>query len=124
MTHQAWYRKLCKIMLQVFLCASLWLIVHGCFVRYVEGRNFPVPPLWARQVRERVPLLRPGMTEQEVWSTLGLSGWGFKAHIYGSGPSDSFPANYELWPGYALHMRWNYRNHPHTLVQAKFGDRL
>lgn len=82
-------------------------------------------PIWvAQRAQQQIGQLRPGMTEQEVWSTLGLTGRGFKAHVNGSGPPNAFPANYVLWPGYVLHTRWDYRTKPVTLVDSEFREHL
>jgi hypothetical protein len=85
---------------------------------------FCVPPWTAMQAKKRAPLVRVGMTDAQVWSTLGLTRFGFQAHVNGSGPPNAYPANYVLWPGYVLHMRWNLRTTPATLVHFQFRDRL
>ncbi len=109
-----------------WLVLAAALLVPGCafYPFIVNLLPFRVPPSVAARAKRRVPLLRPGMTEQEVWSTLGLTRSGFRARIHGSGPPDAFPANYVLWPGYVLHTRWNYKTKPVTLVEAEFRDHL
>lgn len=85
----------------------------------------PLVPLWvAVRAKQTAPQVQVGMTDAQVWSTLGLSGRGLRAHIEGSGPSDAYPANYVLWPGYVVHARWSLRTHPATVVQFRFQDHL
>ncbi len=104
----------------VSVVAMLGLIFYPVYVRYI-----PLVPLWtAIQAKQQAPLVQVGMTDAQVWSTLGLAGRGFRAHISGSGLPEAYPANYILWPGYVLHMRWNLRTYPATLVEFKFQDRL
>jgi hypothetical protein len=110
-----------KSFLSVLILATclylMWLVS-------LPRNPFRVPVWLAQRAERRVGLLHPGMSEAQVWSTLGLSGWGLNAHVSGSGPSSAFPANYRLWPGYVLHTRWNYRTQPVTLVEAEFRQRL
>ena len=118
---KTWAAKFGKtIFFGVIFAMALYLILFPILPRL----PYRVPPSVAARAKERVKLLRSGMTEHEVWSTLGLSGWGFRARVSGSGPPDAFPANYVLWPGYVLHMRWNYKTRPATLVKAEFRNRL
>lgn len=115
-----WTGTLSKTILCVVVFATaLYLLLFPILPRLPR-----VLPSTAKRAKERVTLLRPGMTEHEVWATLGLDGRGFKAHISGSGPPEAFPANYILWPGYVLHMRWNYKTQPATLVKAEFRNQL
>lgn len=82
-------------------------------------------PLWtAMQAKKRAPLVQIGMTDAQVWSTLGLTRFAFQAHVSGSGPPDAYPASYVLWPGYVVHARWNLRTEPATLVEFQFQDHL
>ena len=85
----------------------------------------PLVPLWvAVRAKHNAPQVQIGMSDAQVWSTLGLSGRGLRAHVSGSGPPEAYPANYGLWPGYILHMRWNLKAHPATLVELQFRDHL
>ena len=77
-----------------------------------------------KQAKKRAPFVHVGMTDAQVWSTLGLTHCGFRAHVSGSGPSAAYPANYVLWPGYVVHARWNLRTKPATLVEFQFWDHL
>jgi hypothetical protein len=109
-----------KGVLTVSVLAMLAVIFYP-----VYGRHLPLVPFWvARQAKQRAARVQLGMTDAQVWSTLGLAGRGFRSHISGSGPPQAYPANYVLWPGYVLHMRWNLTTHPATLVKFKFQDRL
>jgi hypothetical protein len=108
----------------IVLAAALLLPGYALSPLLVNLLPFRVLPSVAARAKQRVSLLRPGMTEQEVWSTLGLTRSGFRARISGSGPPNAFPANYVLWPGYVLHTRWNYKTKPITLVEAEFRDHL
>ena len=94
-----------------------------CYPLYV--RKIPLVPLWvAVQAKQNAPRVQNGMTDAQVWSTLGLSGRGLRAHVEGSGPSDWYPASYVLWPGYVISARWNLKTQPATLLAFKFQDRL
>ncbi len=106
------------------LAASLLLPGYALSPLLIDLLPFRVLPSVAGRAEQRAPLLRPGMTEQEVWAALGLTRSGFRARVNGSGPSEAFPANYILWPGVVLHTRWNYRTKPITLVEAEFQDHL
>jgi len=90
----------------------------------VHSLPFSVPPWVAMRAKKRAPLVHIGMTDAQVWSTLGLAGRGFQAHISGSGPAGAYPTNYVLWPGYVMHMRWDLRTKPATLVEFQFRDHL
>lgn len=85
---------------------------------------FTVTPWTAMQAKKRAPLVQLGMTDAQVWSTLGLTHCGFPTRVSGSGPSGAYPANYVLWPGYVVHVRWNLRTKPATLVEFQFRDHL
>jgi hypothetical protein len=64
------------------------------------------------------------MSESQVFDTLGLSSYGFRAHVSGSGDPQSYPANYVLWPGDVLYCRWNLKSNPPVLVGARFKNSL
>lgn len=99
--------------------------VLGLFFSPLYVNKLPLVPLWAAvQAKQNAPRVQIGMTDAQVWSTLGLSRYGLRAHAEGGGPSDWYPANYVLWPGYVVHARWNLKTHPATLVAFKFQDRL
>ncbi|HLK61332.1 MAG TPA: hypothetical protein VKU00_32580 [Chthonomonadaceae bacterium] len=108
----------------IFIGVVVTMFLYMILFSILPTLPYRVPPYVAARATERVSLLRPGMTEQQVWSTLGLSGRGFKAHIGGSGSPAAFPANYALWPGHVLHMRWNYKTKPATLVDAEAREHL
>jgi len=109
---------------QTAVTASLVAMLAAMFYPlYVS--HLPLVPLWtAKTAKQRAPLVRVGMTDAQVWSTLGLAGRGFRARVSGSGPPEAYPANYVLWPGYVVHARWNLKTRPATLVVFKFQDRL
>ncbi len=81
---------------------------------------FRVSPWKAAHARDCVALLKPGMTDTEVWQTLGLSEYHFASHSSGSGSPQAWPIYYRLWPGHVLFLRWNRTTTPPTLVQAAF----
>lgn len=111
------------LLLKAVLCLVVFSTAAFFVLPPILGRiPYRVPLPLAQRAKERVALLRPGMTDKKVWSVLGLSGWGFSARAFGSGPRTAFPVHYQLWPGYALQLRWNYTNKPVTLVEAKFQD--
>ena len=113
-----------KVVSILFLVMFL-MTVLAVFFSPLYIRHLPLVPLGvAVKAKRNAPLVRVGMTEAQVWSTLGLAGRGFRAHTEGSGPPEAYPANYVLWPGYVLHMRWNLKTHPATVVEFRFQDRL
>ncbi len=101
--------------------AVIGAILYPVYVRFLP---FSVPPWVAHQAKQRAPGVRLGMTDAQVWSTLGLQGRGFRAHVEGSGPPEAYPANYVLWPGYVIHARWNLRAKPAKVVEFSFRDHL
>ena len=113
-------RKAMKVVAVAGLAAAL-----AAFFYPLYANTLPLVPPWvAARAKQNAPRVRVGMTDDQVWSTLGLSGRGLRAHVSGSGPPDAYPANYVLWPGYVLHFRWNLRTHPATVVKFKFQDQL
>ncbi len=94
-----------------------------CHPLYVS-RLPPVPRWVAVRAKQNAPRVRVGMTDAQVWSTLGLAGRGLRTRVNGSGPTGAWPSNYVLWPGYVVHARWDLRNHPATLVAFRFQARL
>jgi hypothetical protein len=111
-------KRVLNLGLKSILGLAIGVVLFMIFYPVLPSLPFRVPPWVAARAKQRVPQLRPGMNEQEVWSTLGLSGWGFKARASGSGSPFSFPVTYVLWPGNELFMRWNYRTKPITLVSV------
>ena len=81
-------------------------------------------PWAAYRARQRIDLVHPGMTESEVFQTLGLSFYRFRAHVSGSGNPHNYPANYLLWPGVILYCRWDLTTNPPVLGGAKFKYNL
>ncbi len=115
----AWLIK--AVFCGVIFATALYLLLLPILLRL----PFRVPPPVAARAKARVNRLKPGMTERQVWSTLGLNGYGFRARVPGgSGPPKAFPMNYVLWPGYVFHARWNLHAQPPTLVEAEFRNRL
>ena len=108
------------------IIVSCFVVVIGAIFYPLYGRllSFSVPPWVAHQAKQRAPGVRLGMTDAQVWSTLGLQGRGFRAHVAGSGPSEAYPANYVLWPGYVIHTRWNLGAKPARVVEFSFRDHL
>ena len=113
-------RKAIRCVAVASLAAALAVFFYPLY-----ANTLPLVPPWvAARAKRNAPRVRVGMTEAQVWSTLGLSGRGLRAHVSGSGPPEAYPANYGLWPGYVLHMRWNLKNHPATLVEFQFRNHL
>ena len=90
------------------------------FVQFL-WKPFGIPRYAALRAHERISQLQPGMTETQVWETLGLSQYDTLKYIMGSGPPDRFPANYKLWNGYILHCKWNTCSNSMVLVEARFN---
>ena len=100
-------------------------VAAAVFLYPLYVNALPLVPLWvAVRAKQNAPQVQVGMTETQVWSTLGLSRRGLKAHVSGSGPPEAYPANYVLWPGYVVHARWNLRTRPATITQFRFQDSL
>ena len=60
----------------------------------------------------RISLIHPGMTDEQVWETLGLSKYEFDKGVMGSGPPNDFPMNYRLWYHQILFCRWDITKRP------------
>lgn len=77
-------------------------------------------PLWtATKARDRFTLLKPGMTEAQVWTTLDLSGYSIRSSE-GSGPQRDYRRYYSLWKGYTMRLCWNDLRHPKTFTHGEF----
>ena len=100
------------------ICVPLLLIVKPLVWRYDRT------PWAAYRAKHRVDLVHPGMTESEVFQTLGLSFYGFHAHVSGSGNPHSYPANYLLWPGVILYCRWDLTTNPPVARVVRFKQSL
>jgi hypothetical protein len=81
-------------------------------------------PWAAYRARHRIHQVHPGMTDTQVWETLGLSAYRFRAHVSGSGDPHGYPANYFLWPGDILYCRWNLTSNPPVVIEARFKNGL
>ena len=105
----------------VFGIAAVLVVIF--YPLYVD--KLPRVPLWvAMHARQNASRVRVGMTEAEVWSTLGLGDRGFHTHHgEGSGPASDFRENYRLWPGYYLSLHWNFKTSPATVAKFEFKDR-
>jgi hypothetical protein len=86
--------------------------------------RYDCTPWAAYRARHRIDLVHPGMTESEVFQTLGLSFYGFHAHVSGSGNPHSYPANYLLWPGVILYCRWDLTTNPPIARVVRFKQSL
>jgi hypothetical protein len=67
----------------------------------------------------RVPQLRVGMPEEEVFKALGLSGYGLTAWSSGSGPRYAWPTWYLVTEKRAIVLRWNLTKKPPILVSSE-----
>jgi len=114
-------KRMGQIIAVVCILAVTCLILYPALIPLFP---FSVTLWTAMQAKKRAPLVHIGMTDAQVWSTLGLTHCGFRAHVSGSGPPDAYPANYVLWPGYVVYARWNLHTKPATLVAFQFRDHL
>ena len=102
------------------IIAAVALIFVASISFWAFCRRYPVSPWAAHRARERVVLLHPGMTPDQVGETLGLSHYDFSPRGFISGPPDHMPMNYELWYHDILYCQWDMTKRPWLLVGAKF----
>jgi hypothetical protein len=91
-----------------------------CVLLYLMFWRYDCTPWAAHRARQNIGLVHRGMTDAQVWETLGLTSYHFPAHVSGSGNPRGYPANYLLWPGDTLFCRWNLTTNPPVLVEAYF----
>jgi hypothetical protein len=104
------------------IIAAVALIFVASILFWAFCRRYPVSPWTAHRARERVVLLHPGMTPDQVGETLGLSGFDFRPKGGISGPPNCMPMNYELWHGDIFFCYWDMTKHPWQLVRARFKN--
>jgi hypothetical protein len=68
---------------------------------------------------KRASLLRAGMSEDDVFKTLGLQNFGLKASSSGSGPENAWPTWYMVTEKRSIMIRWDRRRSPPTLVSVQ-----
>ena len=110
-----------RIIFRVIFYTALAIVALGVFRPFW---HYKCPPWAAYRARHRINLVHPGMTDSQVFQTLGLSSYGFSAYVSGSGDPHAYPANYLLWPGDILYCRWDVWCNPPVLVEARFKNRL
>lgn len=101
--------------------AGKWLIVVAAVGAGIAVWLYREPERLADHALARVPDLRPGMTEPEVWRTLGLEGKGLTAWTVGSGPQNAWPSYYPMTKDKMIKMAWDLTKDPPVLLGAQAG---
>jgi len=77
-------------------------------------------PFWvANQVPKRLRLLQPGMTEAQVWATLGLRPYRRRILREGSGPAKDYRQGWHLGPKRGLLVVFDHTRTPPAFKQAR-----
>lgn len=108
-----------RVRVWTFMAFVAAVVVTVALPRIVYGPPFP-PGSVLRQVPARMKGLRPGMTERQVWSELGLS-WYRANPGAGNGPSADYLTAYDLGSGYSLQLRFDMTRNPPGFTHASFG---
>lgn len=99
---------------------ALGLLVAAFFYATVFVGVYGAPPYAPFQLSARVSKLTPGMTEPEVWRTLG-----YELHLgEGSGPRDDIRMGYSLPLGYGLGLVWDRTMKPARLKRGTWRTPL
>ena len=110
--------RLIKAILIVALVAICAIIFYPIYCDQLPR----VTPWDAVRAKQNASLVHVGMTDAEVWSTLGLEGYKLPAQTSGSGKRQAWHSFYRLWPGYVIYARWNLTTRPATLIEFKFQN--
>ncbi len=80
-------------------------LISLCLLLSNQGfATLPAVPLWiVDRVPERMPCLKPGMTEPQVLAALGLTGYKVGPAM-GSGPFEAYGSVYPVEPGMNLYL--------------------
>jgi len=114
--------KIWRIIIRVIFYTAFVIFVFVVFRPFFW--HYHCTPWAAYRARHCIDLVHPGMTDSQVWATLGLTAYKFPAKVSGSGDPHAYPANYLLWPGDILYCRWNLYSNPPVVVEALFKNSL